>query len=100
MVAPSQVSHYVERRFNHRYREKLLMKGIIDRLRDISQLPKEDVHDWLERAQDGSTFLQDICKGPEVLLYGRGRHALVHGVLVPTKTCVRQTRTTCSTQTL
>ena len=61
------------------------MKGIIDRLRDISQLPKEDVHDWLERAQDGSTFLQDICKGPEVLLYGRGRHALVHGVLVPTK---------------
>ena len=61
------------------------MKGIVDRLREISQLPKDDVHHWLERAQDGATFLQDICTGPEVLLYGRGPHALVHGVLLPVK---------------
>ncbi len=61
------------------------MKGIVDRLRDISRSPKDDVHDWLERAQDGATFLKDICKGPEVLLYGRGPHTLVHGVLVPMK---------------
>ena len=75
----------VELRFNNRYWEKLLMKGIVDRLRDISRLPKDDVHDWLERAQDGAAFLREICSGPEVLLYGRGPHALVHGVLVPTK---------------
>ena len=61
------------------------MKGIVDRLRDISRLPEDDVQDWLERAQDGATFLQDICGGPEVLLYGRGPHALVHGVLAPTR---------------
>ncbi|MCY4610294.1 MAG: hypothetical protein OXC38_01050 [Gammaproteobacteria bacterium] len=62
------------------------MKGLLERLKAISQLPDSDKSSWLENATDSVSFLKDnYDRESEIILYANASHAFVQTVLAPTQ---------------
>jgi hypothetical protein len=59
------------------------MRRVLEKLRELAEIPQQDTGQWLASAESGVKFLKDQLRSETTVLYASLNAVLIHAVLIP-----------------